>query len=246
MRFFLDIAYKGTSFHGWQQQPNAVTVQEVLQTAISTVLRQQIEVTGSGRTDTGVHAEQQMVHLDVDQPLTEDLIFRINCVLPREIAIKNFFAVKPDAHARFSAASREYEYRLRRRKDPFLSDFACYFSRPLDVDAMNEAASILVKHQDFQSFSKVHTSVENYFCDVMIAEWFEREGLVIFHIKANRFLRGMVRALVGTMLPIGMGKNSPAVMEEILNFRDRGKAGAAAPPEGLFLTRVHYPQDIFL
>lgn len=246
MRFFLDIAYKGTAFHGWQQQPNALTVQEVLQTAISTVLREPVELTGSGRTDTGVHAAQQIAHLDITEPLTEELIFRINCVLPREIAIKDFFRVKPDAHARFDALSREYEYRLRRKKDPFLSDFACYFSRPLNLEAMNRAASVLLRHKDFQSFSKVHTSVENFKCDVAVAEWLEREGLIVFHVKANRFLRGMVRALVGTMLTIGMGKQSPEVMEDILNSRDRRKAGAAAPPEGLFLTRVNYPSDIFL
>ena len=245
MRYFLDIAYKGTGYHGWQIQQNAHSVQEELENALQKIFARKIETLASGRTDTGVHAEQQIVHFDLDEEFTPQHIYKLNCVLPKDIAVKDFFPVKVDAHARFDASSRSYEYRITRVKDPFLIESAYLFERPLDIIKMNEAAVLLLNHQDFESFSKVHTDVKNFNCDIYLARWKEKNNLLLFEIEANRFLRGMVRAIVGTLISVGLEKTSVKEFEDIILARNRSKAGAAAPPQGLFLTRIKYPDSVY-
>ncbi len=246
MRYFLDIAYKGTNYHGWQIQQNAHSVQQELENALKMLFGKTIETTASGRTDAGVHAEQQIVHLDLEVELTDNHIFKLNCILPKDLAIRDFFPVQKDAHARFDATSRSYEYRISRVKNPFLIDNVYFFDRPLDLIKMNDAATSLLRHKDFEALSKVHTEVKNFLCDIHFAHWKEKGDMIFFEIEANRFLRGMVRTIVGSLLPIGMGKLSVEEFEKILFSRDRRKAGAAAPSEGLFLTRIQYPDRIYL
>lgn len=247
MRYFLDLAYNGTNYHGWQVQPNAITVQEELETALSKLLRKPIGVVGSGRTDTGVHAEQQLVHIDVEEELDiQSLQFKLNCMLPPDVAVKKIFPVTEQAHARFSALSRSYEYRISPQKNPFLQKLSYVSMHPLDVAAMNEAAALMLEWEDFECFSKVHTEVKHFRCNVMRAEWVEKEDQLIFHVTANRFLRNMVRAIVGTLLEVGRHKMDLQEFREVLESRDRAKAGRSAPAQGLFLVKVEYPEKIFI
>lgn len=247
MRYFIELSYSGTNFHGWQSQANALGIQEVLEEKLSMILKEKTAVTASGRTDTGVHAKQQIAHFDTSAELTEDLLFRINCMLPHDIAINSFRPVNPDCHARFDALYREYEYYITTIKDPFARGRAWQFTKKLDFDAMNEAAGLLLKYSDFESFSKVHTDVKTFNCTVMYAQWERQaEHMILFRIRANRFLRGMVRAIVGTLVDIGTGKKNVADFEHILLSRNRGMAGAAAPPEGLFLAKIGFPQEVYL
>jgi tRNA pseudouridine38-40 synthase len=246
LRYFLDIAYKGTHYHGWQLQTNAHTVQAELESALQKIFRTKIETLACGRTDTGVHARQQMVHIDVPAAITPDQVYRLNRVLPFDISVNDFFPVVDTAHARFDALSRAYEYRITRKKDPFAKEQSWWLDRPLEVALMNEAAQILLKHHNFESFSKVHTDVKNFLCTIHKAEWRLENNLLLFEIEANRFLRGMVRAIVGTLVLVGLQKITVQDFEAVILASDRGKAGAAAPPEGLFLTGVKYPDDIFI
>jgi len=227
-------------------QQNAHSVQQELENALKMLFGKTIETTASGRTDTGVHAEQQIVHFDLDTEFTDNHIFKLNCILPKDVAVKDFFPVQKDAHARFDATSRMYEYRISRVKNPFLIDNVYFFDRPLDLNKMNEAATALLHHRDFEALSKVHTDVKNFLCDIHFAHWKEKNNMIFFEIEANRFLRGMVRTIVGSLLPVGMGKLSVEEFEKILLSKDRRKAGAAAPAEGLFLTRIQYPDRIYL
>jgi tRNA pseudouridine38-40 synthase len=246
MRYFLELSYNGTEFSGWQRQPNAPSVQETLEHALSLLTKRPAYLTGSGRTDAGVHAEQQFAHWDtepIDAP--ETLVFKLNKFLPPSIAVYRLFPVAPDTHARFSATSRTYEYWITRRKSPFRTHLAYQFDLPLDLAAMNDAAAILLRHEDFQSFSRVHTEVNHFRCRLTQARWEARGDLLVFHVRADRFLRGMVRALVGTLLDVGLGKTTLANLEAILQARDRRRAGRAAPPQGLFLTSVEYPEGSF-
>lgn len=245
MRYFLEIAYKGTHYHGWQLQKNAHTVQQELNQALQILFQKDIETIASGRTDTGVHAEQQFVHLDVETELTEDHLFKLNCLLPKDISAKRYVKVKPDVSARFDAISRSYEYRISRRKNPFLQEITCFFGKELNMEKMREATEVLYRHNDYQSFSKVHTSVDHFLCDIMHVEWEEKEELLIFKIEANRFLRGMVRTIVGTLLEVGQDRMTVKEFEEIIVKKDRKVAGRVVPAEGLFLTRIKYPEDIF-
>jgi tRNA pseudouridine38-40 synthase len=242
MRYFLELSYKGTQYHGWQMQPNAHTVQAELNAALQTLLRQPIETTGSGRTDTGVHARQQFVHFDLEKNIADlpRFILRINALLPADIAVGTVFPVSDTAHARFDAISRTYEYHITRRRNPFLTETAYFFPHPLDVKAMNQATFQLLDFQDFEAFSKVHTEVHTFQCQLTEAYWEEKEDLLIFHISADRFLRNMVRAIVGTLLEIGTGKMPVSHLESIIHSRDRKQAGRSVPPEGLFLTKVQY------
>jgi tRNA pseudouridine38-40 synthase len=247
VRYFIDLAYKGTAYHGWQIQPNAVSVQEVLEKNLSLILRKPTEVTASGRTDAGVHATTQVVHLDHDEELTmRKHGHKLNAVLPDDIAIKNIRQVSEAAHARFSAVSRSYEYYITPWKDPFAKGMSYLFTRNLDLDRMNDAAGFLLGQQDFQCFSKVKTDVHTYICEISRAEWREVNGNLVFYVSANRFLRGMVRAIVGTLIEIGSGNAEPAEMRDVIASEDRGRAGRAVPPEGLFLTAVDYPAGIYL
>ncbi|GAB3756222.1 tRNA pseudouridine(38-40) synthase TruA [Spirosoma pomorum] len=246
MRYFLELAYRGTAFHGWQRQPNGISVQEVLETALTTVLREPITIVGSGRTDTGVHAGQQFAHFETERPLPETLIRSLNGLVSNDIAVYECFHVRADDHARYTATYRYYQYTLIRRKDPFRTDLAYVFTHPLDVKLMNEAASLLLNHTDFESFSKVKTDVRTFNCRIDFAYWEEQSnGSLMFHIKADRFLRGMVRAIVGTLLAVGQGRLSVADFENIILARNRKRAGRAAPAEGLSLVEVGYPAEVF-
>jgi tRNA pseudouridine38-40 synthase len=245
LRYFIQLAYRGTRYHGWQVQHNAPSVQAELNRALETLLRHPAETVGSGRTDTGVHAEEQFVHLDTEVALSNaSHLHRLNILLPPDIAIRNIFPVPEWAHARFDAHTRSYQYRISSRKDPFGEKLSYFFHRSPDADEMNRAASLLLRHTDFQSFSKVHTDVNHFHCEVKEARWRSEGELLVFDVTANRFLRGMVRTLVGTLLEVGEGRLSVAGFEEIILNRDRKKAGRAVPPEGLFLTRILYPSSV--
>jgi tRNA pseudouridine38-40 synthase len=245
LRYFLEMSYKGTNYHGWQIQKNAHSVQEELNKALFKLFQVPITTIGSGRTDTGVHAVQQYVQIDLVDELNKDHIFKLNHILPYDLTINNFHKVIENASARFDAVSRVYEYRISRAKNPFLKDLVCFYNKDLDVDKMNEAAKILLRYSDFEAFSKVNNSVKHFLCNISKAEWTYRDNLLIFEIKANRFLRGMVRAIVGTMLDIGLGRTSLEDFEKIIQSKDREEAGRSAPASGLFLVKVNYPPTIF-
>ncbi len=240
MRYFIQISYKGTAYNGWQIQPNGTTVQEKIQKVLSTTLRQEIELVGSGRTDTGVHASLQVAHFDTEKVLTNQNLRQWNGMLPKDISINNIEEVSPTTHARFDATLRSYEYRICLDKNPFLTDLAYFYLGKTDIALMNLAAKQLLEHKDFECFSKVKTQKDNFLCNITVAEWVEIDNLLIFKISANRFLRGMVRAIVGTLLEIGAGKRNFEDFSEILISKNRQKAGHAAPPEGLFLVDVRY------
>lgn len=246
MRYFLQLAYKGTNYHGWQRQPNGLSIQEVLETALATVLRQPISLIGSGRTDAGVHAGEQFAHFEIDAPLPPHLLRSLNSLIPPDIAVYDCFPVRPDDHARYTASFRYYQYQIIHRKDPFRDGLAYIFTRPLNIARMNEAAAIFLNHTDFESFSKVKTDVRTFNCRIDRAEWEEKPtGDLVFHIRANRFLHGMVRAIVGTLLAVGQGQLSIADVDRIILARDRRQAGRAAPAEGLSLVQVGYPDEVF-
>ncbi|MBE9464662.1 tRNA pseudouridine(38-40) synthase TruA [Dyadobacter subterraneus] len=244
MRYFIEFSYKGTNYSGWQKQNNAISVQQKLDEALTLILRETIESVGSSRTDTGVHAEQQYAHFDTIQPVKDCdvLTYRLNSLLPFDIAVHRVFVVEDTAHSRFDAIYRRYEYRIVKRKNPFLFNESHIFHKQLNIQLMNEAALLLFKYKNFESFSKLHTQVNNFLCEITEAEWFEKGGILIFSVKSNRFLRGMVRALVGTLLEVGTGKKSIGDFEKIIQAQDRSKAGAQAPAEGLFLVEVGYPE----
>ncbi|WP_026450625.1 tRNA pseudouridine(38-40) synthase TruA [Aequorivita capsosiphonis] len=246
MRYFLEIAYKGTDYFGWQRQPKQISVQEVLEESLSTLLRKEIKITGAGRTDTGVHAKQLFAHFDFEEIRNlRELIFRLNSFLPKDIAIKNIFRVKDDAHARFHANQREYEYIVSLQKNPFSEDFAFQIHNKPKVHLMNEAADLLLHHRDFQCFSRSNTDVKTYNCTIVKANWEAKDNTLIFTIAADRFLRNMVRAIVGTLLDVGYGKTSLEDFKIILDSKRREEAGASAPAKGLYLKKVDYPDDIF-
>lgn len=248
-RYFVELAYVGEAYAGWQRQKNAISVQQVVEETLSKVLRlPAVSVIGSGRTDTGVHARKQVFHLDlpyqVDQ--TEDWLHRLNLALPKDIVFKAIFPVRQDAHSRFSAELRAYEYWLCSKPNPFLVNRAYFLFKLLDMNSMNKAANSMLGEHDFASFSKVNTDVNHFRCKVSGAEWVRaNDDMLVFHIAADRFLRGMVRAVVGTLLQVGLGKISISQFEEIFAAKDRKKAGQNAPACGLYLTEVKYPDSIF-
>lgn len=244
MRYFLSLSYFGEAYHGWQRQPNALTVQEVVESAMSTLLRKPISLVGAGRTDTGVHARELFAHLDLQDPPPTDLIDRLNSFLPEDIAVNNIFPVPDDAHARFSAVSRTYEYLVVQEKDPFLKDRAHYVRQPLDLAMMNEAAALLKSFKDFECFSKSNTDVRTFLCQISRAQWTRDGNRLLFTISADRFLRNMVRAIVGTLLDVGKGKLSLEDVKAIIKSRNRSEAGVSVPAKGLYLVRVKYPESI--
>lgn len=247
MRYFIEVAYNGKNYFGWQRQPNQISVQQVLEESLSTLLRGEIKLTGAGRTDTGVHAKQLMAHFDFDViENKENLIFRMNSFLPQDIAIKNLFEVQSDAHARFDALERKYEYIIGIGKDPFSQGFAFRVNNKPDIDLMNRAAEMLLHHKNFQCFSRSKTDVKTYNCKVKEAHWRERGDKLVFTIVADRFLRNMVRAIVGTLLDVGYGKKTLEDFEHILISRSREEAGASAPAHALYLAKIVYPKSIFL
>ena len=247
MRFFFEITYLGKNYHGWQSQANAKGVQQEVEEALTKLMREKISIVGSGRTDTGVHCAQQFFHADIEKSFEPDtLIIRLNSLLPADIAIRSIREVKPDASARYNAVERTYEYRITRVKDPLLHGQAFYFFKPMEFSALQEAAALLTGKHDFQCFSKVKTDVNHFICDVKRAQWNQKGDLIVFTITANRFLRGMVRAIVGTLLDVGTGKIKMSEFKEILESKDRKRAGMNVPAEGLFLMKVAYPKTVFL
>lgn len=247
-RYFIFLSFRGTAYNGWQIQPGKHTVQGVLTKALGTVLSSQITVTGAGRTDTGVHASFFCAHFDAaryDLDSDAQLLYNLNGILPDDIAVSRIVKVKPEANARFDALSRTYTYTVTRVKDPFCSDTAWLLYWQLDVERMNEAAAILLKHSDFTSFSRLHGSNKTNICRVSHARWHEEADKLIFTITADRFLRNMVRAVVGTLIPAGRGKLALNDFEAILQGKNRSLAGQSAPAHGLSLTAIEYPGEIF-
>lgn len=248
MRYFFEIAFNGNPYHGWQIQENAITVQQVVQEKLRLIYKNEKPVvTGCGRTDSGVHAEQFFFHVDI--PIIKNLdkyCFQMNNMLPIEIQLKNICLVKEDAHARFDALSRTYEYRFSTLKSPFNSGFVTYISEKVNVNSMNECCEMIKGKHDFTSFSKTHTDVNHFFCEIFDAEWIKKDEQIIFRVKANRFLRNMVRALVGTMVLVGKEKISLSDFEKIMISKDRTNAGPSAKAQGLFLTNISYPNQIYV
>ncbi|MCT4636632.1 MAG: tRNA pseudouridine(38-40) synthase TruA [Bacteroidales bacterium] len=247
-RYFLELSYNGTRFHGWQIQPNASTIQEEINKALSTILREEISVVGAGRTDTGVHSSYYIAHFDSEKDHLAkgtDLRYKLNSFLPKDIAILNIKEVNSDAHARFDAISRTYKYFITLVKDPFTVESSYHLKAVPDVRLMNRAAELLYNYKDFTSFSKLHTDVKTNNCNIMHVKWVQSKKRVILTIKADRFLRNMVRAIVGTLLEVGMGKITIEQFAEIIEKKDRSAAGVSAPPQGLFLTDIEYPTSIY-
>lgn len=247
MRYFVDISYKGTSFHGWQKQPNAITVQGEIEKAFSLILREEVSFTASGRTDAGVHAMQQIAHLDCNQEIdNEKFEFKINSFLHKDFSINSIRKVTANAHARFDAIERTYHYFINKKKSPFSQGLSWYNRKNLNLKKMNEATEFLLTYKDFTSFSKLNTDTPHNLCDIKFAHWQEEEDQLKFVITANRFLRGMVRAVVGTMVDIGIGKITVDDFSEIIQAKDRKVAGSNAPSDGLFLAKIKYPETIYL
>ena len=252
MRYFIRFAYDGTAFHGSQRQPNGITVQETIEQALAMIFREEIPLTFAGRTDAGVHAREMYAHFDLTDTLlpipdSRTLTFRLNGILPNSIAIFDIYPVKDEAHARFDAVRRTYEYHVVDHKDPFLCTQATRIRPGLDFAAMNEAAQLLIGKQDFASFCRTNTDVKTTICDLTRAEWKELgNGHAVFTIAADRFLRNMVRAVVGTLFEVGRGKMTKEQFAEVITQRNRCAAGDSAPAEGLFLTHVEYPEDIYI
>ncbi|KFF18514.1 tRNA pseudouridine(38-40) synthase TruA [Flavobacterium hydatis] len=241
MRYFIQFAYNGTHYHGWQYQPNASSVQETLNKALSVLLNTPINLMGAGRTDTGVHAKEMFAHFDYDSPIAvPNLIHKLNSYLPKDIAIYDIILVQDEAHCRFDATKRTYEYHINTVKDPFLQELSWYFHQYLDVALMNEAAKILLNHTNFQCFSKVNTDVNTFDCSIFEAYWKTEDNKLIFTISANRFLRNMVRSIVGTLINIGLHKITLDDFENIIASKNRDKAGFSVPAHGLYLTKVVY------
>tara|TARA_R110002049_G_scaffold240460_3_gene414250 strand:+ start:115 stop:864 length:750 start_codon:yes stop_codon:yes gene_type:complete len=245
LRYFLELSYNGKAYHGWQIQPNAISVQEILEKALSTILKIKISTMGAGRTDAGVHASQMFAHFDFDNKIeSKDLVYKLNSFLPKDISVISIFEVKPEMHARFYATSRTYHYKISTSKNVFDYDFAYQVQLPLDVEAMNEACKILFQYKDFQCFSKSNTDVKTYNCDIKEAYWTNKEDQLIFVITADRFLRNMVRAIVGTMVNIGLGKLKPEDLHQIITSKNRSEAGFSVPAHGLYLVEIVYPETI--
>ena len=248
-RYFLFLSYKGTNFHGWQIQPETLTVQKTLDNSLSLVLNEAVSTIGAGRTDTGVHAMIFCAHFESrrdDLVSDNKLIFKLNRLLPPDIAVKSLKKVHPDASARFSAISRTYEYYVSRIKDPFSEGSSWFIHGDIDIHGMNEACRLLVKHSDFTSFSRLHSDTKTNICKVYSAQWQEINNRLIFTIRADRFLRNMVRAIVGTMIDVGFGRLNLQTFEDIILANDRCRAGKSAPAKGLFLTDIEYPAEIFI
>lgn len=246
MRYFIELSYHGKKYHGWQNQPDAISVQEVIEKALSTILRTEIAIVGAGRTDTGVHAKQMYAHFDTEKIFDSSaLTYKLNSFLPNDIAVRAVYKVANDAHARFDATSRTYEYWIVTKKNPFHIHSAHTVYKKLDVSLMNEAAKELFNYKDFKCFSKTHTDVKTYICTIEKAIWEQKNEVLIFTIRADRFLRNMVRAIVGTLLNVGLGKLSITEFKKIIESRDRSNAGTSVPGKALYLTEVTYPAETF-
>jgi tRNA pseudouridine38-40 synthase len=241
LRYFIELSYHGKRYHGWQIQPDANSIQDEVNKALSTVLQEEIGVVGAGRTDTGVHASQMFAHFDSEKDIDKSFTYKFNSVLPNDIVIHDLYKVTDDKHARFDAVDRSYEYRIWLGRNVFLLDTTMQLHhKKLNVDLMNEACEVLLKYKDFEAFSKVQTEVHTFLCDVTKAVWTQDGSALTFHITANRFLRNMVRAIVGTLVEVGLHKITIAEFEKIIESKDRSNAGTSVPAKGLFLTQVTY------
>lgn len=243
LRYFLEVSYKGTNYSGFQSQKNANSIQEEVEKAFAILHKEKAVLTGSSRTDAGVHALQNFFHFDFDRPLNPQLVYKINAILPKDIVVKSVRQVQPDAHCRFDAVSREYKYFVYRQKDPFLRDRAYYYPYKINIEKLQQAAAILTEYQDFTSFSKRNTQVKTFVCQIQRSEWFQENQCLVYNVKANRFLRGMVRALVATMLKVGRGTIDLERFRSIVEAKDCTQASFAVPATGLFLVAVNYPQQ---
>ena len=240
-RYFLEVSYKGTNYSGFQTQKNANSIQDEIEKAFLVLQREKVILTGSSRTDAGVHALQNFFHFDFEKTIHPQFVYKLNAILPYDIVLKRIFPVHPDAHCRFDAVSREYKYYIYRQKNPFLRDRAFYFPYSLDIKKLQEAAERVKLYHDFTSFSKRNTQVKHFICEVHKSEWYMENGCLIYNVQANRFLRGMVRALTATMLRIGRGIINLEEFKDIIESRDCMKASFAVPPQGLFLAAVEIP-----
>ena len=241
LRYFIELSYRGTHYHGWQIQPDANSVQEELNKAMSTILQEEVSIVGAGRTDAGVHASQMFAHFDSQKELNDHFVYKFNSILPNDIVISSLVKVSDDAHARFDATSRSYEYKIWLGRSPFLLDTTWQIhQQELDVDLMNEAAKVLLEYTDFECFSKVKTDVRTFECTVTNAIWKQESQSLTFYISANRFLRNMVRAIVGTLIEVGQGKKSVDDFRKVIESKKRSEAGLSVPAQGLFLTEVKY------
>lgn len=245
-RYFLEVSYKGSAYSGFQSQKNANTIQSEVENAFEILEKKRIVMVGSSRTDAGVHALQNFFHFDYEEALNPHFIYKMNAILPADIVIKNVFRVSNEAHCRFDAISREYRYYIYRSKDPFLRERAFYFPYKLDIDKLQQSAQTIRNYIDFTSFSKRKTQVKTFNCGIIESEWLWQEGLLVYRVKANRFLRGMVRALVATMLKIGREKIDLGEFKKIIESKDASLANFGAPAHGLFLIKVEYPFDVLL
>jgi tRNA pseudouridine38-40 synthase len=246
VRYFIDISYFGKNYHGWQIQENAITIQEVIDKSLSTILKSEIKTLGSGRTDTGVHAISQIAHFDYNDNLGDNFLYKINSLLPRDISINSINKVRDNVSARFDAISREYIYKIHTKKSPFLTDFSFFYPKEINVVLLNKACEIIKNFKDLQSFSKVKTDVNNYNCTLSYAALEEENNSYLFRITSNRFLRGMVRAIMGTLFEINENKIQIDSLEEIINKKDRKHAGPSAPAHGLYLQNVLYEADVYI
>lgn len=245
MRYFISLSYRGTDFHGWQIQPNAMTVQQKIQEGLSILLKVKVQIYGAGRTDTGVHAKQMYAHFDSrTEIMTEEICYRLNSFVPDSILIKSIFEVAADAHARFDARFRRYEYWICSFKNPFLKDRAWLLFNELDYDLMNKAAEHLLEVTDFTSFSKLHTEVKSNVCKIKKALWEKKGDTWVFTIESNRFLRNMVRAIVGTLVNVGKKNLSLEEFKDIVARKNRMHAGVSAPAQGLYLVHIEYPKEL--
>lgn len=241
MRYFLKLSYNGKNYFGWQIQPDVITVQEKINKGISTILQEDISIVGAGRTDAGVHASQMYAHFDILKTLPENFTYKLNAILPEDIVIYNTIKVEDDSHARFDAVSRSYEYKIYLGRNPFILDTALqFYHKSLDIALMNKAAEVLYNYEDFECFSKVKTDVNTFNCNITEAKWILTNKELTFHISANRFLRNMVRAIVGTLLEVGQGKITIEDFKNIIESKNRSKAGVSVAAKALFLTKVEY------
>lgn len=245
-RYFLEVSYKGANYSGFQVQENAPSVQEEIEKVLAILQKKEISLTGSSRTDTGVHAIQNFFHFDFEGGFHPQFLYQVNSILPKDIVIKNIYPVPSEAHCRFSAVSRTYHYHIYRNKNPFLEEYAYYFPYTIDYDKLREAAAIIKTYTDFTSFSKRNTQAKTFLCSILESEWKKDGEQFIYRVKSNRFLRGMVRGLTGTMLQVGRGKISMDDFKKIIEAKDCRKADFAVPGHGLFLMEVSYPGSIAL
>lgn len=245
-RYFLEVSYIGTNYAGFQIQKNAISIQSEIEKAFLIILRIKITLTGSSRTDAGVHACQNFFHFDCNEAISSDIIYNINAVLPNDIAVKNLMAVTPESHCRFDAVARLYTYHIYRFKNPFLSDRAYYYPYSMDIKRLQDVAHVLYEYKDYTAFSKRRTQVQTYECTILESSWCMRDAELIYSVKSNRFLRGMVRGLVGTMLQVGKNKMQIDQFRKIIEEKKSSLVDFSVPAKGLFLEQVIFPENYFI